>query len=114
MSERLDWQGRKIAWDRVGSGPPVVLCHGTPFSLEVWRSYAAALARDFTVYTRDMPEYGRSSKSAGHRVDFGSQAQALVALLEHWDLSGPHVIAHDFGGRCRYELTSSSGRRTPR
>ena len=98
MSEHLDWQGRTIAWDRAGSGPPVVFCHGTPFSSEVWRSYAAALARDYTVYTWDMPGYGRSSKSAEHRVDFGSQADALVALLEHWELSSPHVIAHDFGG----------------
>jgi pimeloyl-ACP methyl ester carboxylesterase len=98
VSEQLDWQGRMIAWDRAGSGPPVVFCHGTPFSSEVWRSYAAALARDYTVYTWDMPGYGRSSKSAEHHVDFGSQAEALVALLEHWELRSPHVIAHDFGG----------------
>jgi len=63
-----------IAWDRIGSGPPVVFFHGTPFSSEVWRSYATVLARDFTVHTWDMPGYGRSSKSAEHRVDFGSQA----------------------------------------
>ena len=98
MSELLEWEGRSIAWERLGSGPPVVLCHGTPFSCEVWRPFAAALARDFTVYMWDMPGYGRSSKHAEHHVDFGSQAQALVALLEHWDLAGPHVIAHDFGG----------------
>ncbi len=98
VSERLDWQGRTIAWERAGSGPPVVFCHGTPFSSEVWRSFATALARDFTVYTWDMPGYGRSSKSAEHRVDFGVQAEALAALLTHWELGGPSVIAHDFGG----------------
>ncbi len=98
MSERFVWEGRTIAWERLGSGPAVVLCHGTPFSSEVWRPYAAALARDFTVYTWDMPGYGRSSKAPEHRVDFGAQSEALSALLAHWELGAPHVVAHDYGG----------------
>ncbi|HXO06440.1 MAG TPA: alpha/beta hydrolase [Solirubrobacteraceae bacterium] len=98
MVERFEWEGRSIAWQQAGSGPPVVLCHGTPFSSEVWRPFASTLARDFTVYTWDMPGYGRSSKSPEHPVDFGSQAEAFGALLEHWKLTSPHIIAHDFGG----------------
>ncbi|MDT7579118.1 MAG: hypothetical protein QOK35_382, partial [Pseudonocardiales bacterium] len=54
--------------------------------------------RDFTVHLWDMPGYGRSSKSAGHDVGFGTQAAALAALVDHWGLDRPHVIAHDFGG----------------
>ena len=98
MVERFEWEGRSIAWQRAGSGPPVVLCHGTPFSSEVWRPFASTLARDFTVHTWDMPGYGRSSKSPDHRVDFGSQAEAFAALLEHWKLTSPHIVADDFGG----------------
>jgi pimeloyl-ACP methyl ester carboxylesterase len=96
--ERFEWEGRSIAWQRAGSGPAVVLCHGTPFSSEVWRPFAATLARDFTVYTWDMPGYGRSSKSPEHRVDFGAQAAAFTALLDYWTLVSPDVVAHDFGG----------------
>jgi pimeloyl-ACP methyl ester carboxylesterase len=92
------WQGREIAWTRVGSGPPVVFCHGTPFSSVLWQPFAATLARDFTVHLWDMPGYGRSSKHPGHPVHFGAQAEALAALLEHWELERPHVVAHDFGG----------------
>jgi hypothetical protein len=29
--ERFEWEGGSIAWQRAGSGPPAVLCHGTPF-----------------------------------------------------------------------------------
>jgi pimeloyl-ACP methyl ester carboxylesterase len=75
----------------------VVLCHGTPFSSEVWRPYADALAADFTVYTWDMPGYGHSSKRPEDPVDFASQADAFAALLEFWSLARPRVIAHDFG-----------------
>jgi len=98
VSERFQWEGRQIAWGRSGTGPPVVMCHGTPFSSRVWRPFAEALSSDFTVYLWDMPGYGRSSKDAGHAVDFGAQADALEALLGHWELDRPHVVAHDFGG----------------
>ncbi|SEG15147.1 Pimeloyl-ACP methyl ester carboxylesterase [Nonomuraea solani] len=98
LNERFDWQGRQIAWGRAGSGPAVVFCHGTPWSSVVWQPFAEMLSHDHTVYLWDMPGYGLSSKRADHPVDFGVQAEAFAALLAHWGLDRPHVIAHDFGG----------------
>ncbi|MEU0536473.1 alpha/beta fold hydrolase [Amycolatopsis tolypomycina] len=96
--ETFDWQGRRIAWERAGSGPAVVFCHGTPWSSWLWRPFAEALSSEFTVYLWDMPGYGRSSKNPEHPVDFGVQAEAFRALLVHWELDRPHVVAHDYGG----------------
>jgi pimeloyl-ACP methyl ester carboxylesterase len=98
LTETLEWQGRDIAWARAGRGPAVVFCHGTPFSSLLWQPFATTLARDFTVYLWDMPGYGRSSKHPQHPVHFGVQAEAFAALLTHWGLDRPHVVAHDFGG----------------
>jgi pimeloyl-ACP methyl ester carboxylesterase len=98
LSEVFEWKGRRIAWARTGSGPPVVFCHGTPFSSRVWRPYAEALAADFTVYLWDLPGYGRSSMDPGHRVAADVHAEAFAALLRHWELDRPHVVAHDLGG----------------
>jgi pimeloyl-ACP methyl ester carboxylesterase len=98
VDERFDWQGRQIAWGQAGTGPAVVFCHGTPFSSEIWKPFAASLSRGFTVYLWDMPGYGKSSKHQGQPVGFGTQADAFAALLAHWRLDHPHVIAHDFGG----------------
>jgi pimeloyl-ACP methyl ester carboxylesterase len=96
--ETFDWQGRRIAWESAGSGPAVVFCHGTPWSSWLWRPFAEALSGHFTVYLWDMPGYGRSSKDPSHAVDFGVQAEAFQALLAHWGLDRPHVVAHDYGG----------------
>lgn len=96
--ETFDWQGRRIAWERAGSGPAVVFCHGTPWSSWLWRLFAEALSDEFTVYLWDMPGYGRSSKDADHPVDFGVQAEAFQALLALWGVDRPHVVAHDYGG----------------
>lgn len=94
----FSWEGREIAWSRIGTGAPVVLVHGTPFSARVWWPYAEELSARYTVYTWDLPGYGESSKHPEHPVDFGVHARAFTALVEHWGLAAPHVVAHDFGG----------------
>lgn len=95
---RTQWNGREIAYEIFGSGPAVVFCHGTPWSSELWRPFAEALAGEFTVYLWDMPGYGESSKSPAHPVDLGVQGEALTYLLEFWGLGSPHIVAHDYGG----------------
>ena len=42
--------------------------------------------------------YGRSSMDPDHRVAADVHAQVLAALLDHWELDRPHVVAHDLGG----------------
>ncbi|MDN5852061.1 MAG: alpha/beta hydrolase, partial [Actinomycetia bacterium] len=98
LTQRFEWRGRTVAWDSFGSGPALVMCHGTPWSSALWRPYAEAFARDFTVYLWDMPGYGQSSMNPDHAVDLGTQAELFADLLAHWDRPAPHVIAHDFGG----------------
>jgi pimeloyl-ACP methyl ester carboxylesterase len=107
----FEWEGRTIACGRAGSGPPVVFCHGTPFSSAVWSRYADALAADFTVHVWDLPGYGRSSKHEDHAVDLGVQARAFAALLDRWGLDAPHVVAHDIGGAVALRATLVEGAR---
>jgi len=98
LTEEFSWRGRNVRWERMGSGPDVVFCHGTPWSSELWRPCAEALAPYFTVYLWDMPGYGQSSKDSEHRVSLDVQGELFADLLAHWDLRSPHVVAHDFGG----------------
>jgi pimeloyl-ACP methyl ester carboxylesterase len=86
LNERFSWQGRDVAWGRSGSGPPVVFCHGTPWSSRLWAPFAEALESDFAVHLWDMPGYGESSKLADHRVDLGVQGELFADLLGHWGL----------------------------
>jgi pimeloyl-ACP methyl ester carboxylesterase len=98
LTEELSWRGRAVRWGRIGSGPDVVLCHGTPWSSDLWRPCAEALAPYFTVHLWDMPGYGRSSKRPEHRVSLDVQGELLAYLLATWGLRSPHVVAHDYGG----------------
>lgn len=98
LTEELMWRGRRVSWDWRGSGPPIVFCHGTPWSSWLWAPFAEALSSEFTTYVWDMPGYGQSSKDPGHSVALDIQGELLHDLLEHWHLSAPHVVAHDYGG----------------
>jgi pimeloyl-ACP methyl ester carboxylesterase len=98
LTETFSWRGRDVVWSRIGSGDPVVFCHGTPWSSRTWARFAGALSRDFCVYLWDMPGYGQSSKHPEHDVDLGIQGELFTDLLAEWNLDAPHVVAHDFGG----------------
>ncbi|MBR8743059.1 alpha/beta fold hydrolase [Nocardiopsis sp. MG754419] len=87
-----------VRWNVIGSGEPVVLSHGTPFSSYVWREIAPALADRYRVYTWDMPGYGASEQRTGQHVSLAAQGRVFAALLAHWGLDRPRVVAHDFGG----------------
>ncbi|HEX7351194.1 alpha/beta hydrolase [Brachybacterium sp.] len=76
----------------------LVLCHGTPWSAEVWAPLARALGARFRVHLWDMPGYGRSAQGSGLPVDLATQGERLARLLEHWGLDRPHLLAHDIGG----------------
>jgi pimeloyl-ACP methyl ester carboxylesterase len=86
-----------VRYDVRGDGPPVVLIHGTPWSSYNLRRLIGALSKDFTVYYYDLLGYGQSDKAPGD-VSLGIQNQVLDMLLDHWQLQGPAVIGHDFGG----------------
>jgi pimeloyl-ACP methyl ester carboxylesterase len=76
----------------------VVLCHGTPWSAQVWAEVARHLSSGHRVFLWDMPGYGRSTKDPAVPVDLPSQLARFAELLSHWGLNRPQVVAHDIGG----------------
>jgi pimeloyl-ACP methyl ester carboxylesterase len=97
LGNEFNWRGALVRWDRTGTGAPVVLCHGTPWSSYVWRAAVENLSSERTVYVWDMIGYGQSDKPDAD-VSLGEQGGLLAALLDHWDLEAPDIVAHDYGG----------------
>lgn len=98
LTERYATRAGVVRWARMGQGDPVVLLHGTPFSSVVWRDIAVALARTHQVYVWDMLGYGQSEMRDGQDVSLAAQQEIFASLLDHWGLTEPTVVAHDFGG----------------
>jgi pimeloyl-ACP methyl ester carboxylesterase len=95
--------GLEIAYERVGSGPPLVLLHGAAVDSRMWRPQLAALADEFTVVAWDEPGAGRSSDvPAGFALP--DYADALVAVIGALDLGPAHVAGLSWGGTVALEL----------
>ncbi|MEB3369709.1 alpha/beta fold hydrolase [Saccharopolyspora mangrovi] len=94
----FDFRDQEVRYGAMGTGEPLVLLHGTPFSSVVWRRIAPLLATRRRVHYFDLLGYGRSHKQHGQDVSLGVQNQLFTALLDHWGLDRPDVVAHDFGG----------------
>jgi pimeloyl-ACP methyl ester carboxylesterase len=96
LRERARLSGGVVAHDRLGSGPPLVLVHGTPSWSYLWRRVAPILAADFAVHMFDLLGYGDSEK--GGDVSIAAQSRALTGMLDRWGLHAPLVAGHDIGG----------------
>lgn len=98
LSQAYSSSGGQIRYEVHGSGPPLVLVHGTPWSSFNWRHLVPALASWFTVYFYDLLGYGESEMRPDQDVSLGVQNRILCELLDHWGLHAPLVVGHDFGG----------------
>jgi pimeloyl-ACP methyl ester carboxylesterase len=94
--------GFRLAYDRTGGGPPVVLLHGWPGGRTDFRPVAARLAGAADVVVPDLRGFGDSDR---HDVDpdegysGAAQARSVIGLLEELEL-GPAVLAgYDIGSR---------------
>jgi pimeloyl-ACP methyl ester carboxylesterase len=97
LSGSFDFEGQVVRYGALGEGRPLVFVHGTPFSSIVWRRIAPHLARRRVFYF-DLVGYGRSDMRDGQDVSLAVQNRLFAALLRHWDLGLPDVVAHDIGG----------------
>ena len=97
LTEIYAFEGRQVKFGVKGSGPPVVVVHGTPWSSFNMRHIIAGLSDNFTTYYFDLVGYGQSDKSNGD-VSLGIQNTILDQLIKFWGLENPAIIGHDFGG----------------
>ena len=98
-----------IAYDRVGTGPPLLLVHGLGMCKEVWRPVLPLLAREREVVAVDLPGFGASPP--GPRTVEGL-AGALAELVAGLGLERPHVAGNSLGGGVALTMGAAGTART--
>lgn len=86
--------GTKIAFEREGQGPPVLLVHGGPSSGEAWSLVTPHLRSQFTVMTMDRRGRGASGDGTEYSLDLESTDVAAVATAIGGRI---HLVAHSSG-----------------
>ena len=91
-----------------GSGPPLLLLHGSPQTHVMWHKVAPRLAERFTVVLTDLRGYGDSSKppGGGTHADYSKRAMAndQVQVMQALGFDRFAVAGHDRGARVTWRL----------
>jgi pimeloyl-ACP methyl ester carboxylesterase len=103
-TEQIEVQGLRVAYERAGQGPPLILLHGyVGDSRGTWGGQLDALSDDFTVVAWDAPGVGLSSDPPdGFRLP--DYADCLAGFVDALGLGQPHVAGLSFGGALALEL----------
>ncbi|MDP4690993.1 MAG: alpha/beta fold hydrolase [Candidatus Nanopelagicales bacterium] len=88
-----------LAYDRAGSGPPLVLIHGLASSRRCWDLVMGDLSSDFTVYAIDLPGHGESDPIPGQTQTPATElALAVGRFLDEHDVTSAHLVGNSLGG----------------
>lgn len=94
----IEVDGLRIAYERAGDGPPLVLLHGyVGDGRSTWQRQLDELSGDFTVVVWDAPGAGRSSDPP-ESFGMAGYADALAGFVGALGLDRPHVAGLSFGG----------------
>ncbi len=99
--------GVHLAYDDRGSGLPVVLLHGFPFSRRMWAPQAA-LAERYRLITPDLRGFG---DSGGIPQSLDQLADDLHALVEHLGLREWVLGGFSMGGYVLFRYLARHGQR---
>ena len=103
MNEFIQAGDVRVAFERVGHGPPLVLMHGAEASHQMFASLMPSLAPHFTVIAYDQRDCGdtEAPERAATLADLADDAQRLIKALGY---RRAHVFGSSFGGRVAQAL----------
>ena len=101
--------GIQINYVVAGNGPPLLLLHGHPQNLIVWRKVVPAfISAGYQVIAPDLRGYGDSGKPEGgpDHINYSKREMAKdqIELMNHLGHKQFTVIGHDRGGRVAHRM----------
>ncbi len=115
-----DWPNREASrfvlasglWWHVqvmGSGPVVLLLHGTGAATHSWRDVAPLLARDFTVVAPDLPGHGFTGTPNGEGLSLNGMAREVADLLIALKIRPDFMVGHSAGAAIALRMAIDVG-----
>ena len=103
----------RLAFDRIGSGEPLVLLHGVGHRRQAWRPVVDQLAEHREVILLDLPGHGESDPLV---TDGRPLADVLREVFRQFladqQLDRPHLAGNSLGGRIALEAGAAGDARS--
>jgi magnesium chelatase accessory protein len=118
----MDWEANRATWPHTehsrfvtvhnqtwhvqvfGSGPAMLLLHGTGASTHSWRDLVLSLAERHTVIAPDLPGHAFSYWNTRHSNSLEHMAFGLAELLKHLNVWPRTVVGHSAGAAVGAQL----------
>ncbi|BCJ74025.1 hydrolase [Catellatospora sp. IY07-71] len=98
----------EVAYERRGSGEPLLLIHGIGHHWRAWEPVLDRLAEAHDVIAIDLPGFGRSPvPDGGMPGDMAASVAQLAQWLTAQGLHRPHVAGNSLGGAIALELAAA-------
>jgi pimeloyl-ACP methyl ester carboxylesterase len=74
-----------------------IIIHGFLGSLDNWHTLATEFSKDFTVYTVDMRNHGKSPHTESHNIKL--MVNDLAEFMEQQNIASANILGHSMGGK---------------
>jgi len=123
----LDWNREGLIWphreasafieiggarwhvQRMGSGTPLLLLHGTGASVHSWRDLMPLLAASHEVIAVDLPRHAFTTGHSAYAMGLPAMAGEVAGLLKHLDINPAAIIGHSAGAALALQLGLAHG-----
>lgn len=127
MARPLDWSRDGLIWphretsefvssggarwhiQRMGSGTPLLLLHGTGASVHSWRDVMPLLAQSHEVIALDLPRHAFTTGHAPDALSLPRMAGELAKLLQSLGVKPQAIIGHSAGAALAMQLALDHG-----
>ena len=127
----LDWHREGLIWPHreasafitignkrwhvqtMGSGPPLLLLHGTGASVHSWRGLMPLLAETHTVIAPDLPRHAFTTGHDAYAMSLPAMAGEIAALMKALEVEPAAIIGHSAGAAVALQLALDHGYRGP-
>lgn len=92
----VDIGGRKLHYEKIGQGQPLIMVHGNGENLHIFSESVALLKERFTVYTVDLAGHGESYYPK--ELHYTDHAEDLYAFINTLQLEKPVFYGFSDGG----------------
>jgi pimeloyl-ACP methyl ester carboxylesterase len=96
-----------LAYQRIGSGPPLVLLHGVGHRRQAWDAVLDRLTPHRDVILIDLPGHGESPPLERGLPILDALLGPVTALLGDLGVTHPHVAGNSLGGRLALEAAAA-------
>lgn len=95
--EKANVNSIQLAYERRGTGTPLVLLHGFPLDHHLWSEVVPLLEDTFDIIVPDLRGFGNSTMiDAPHSID--DYASDIASLLDHLNIQKAAIVGHSMGG----------------